>query len=206
LELVEDFVFSLCEGVDARATETKVELYRRENMGDIARRQQRNHDEDRRVREIAGVSGTNGNTNGFQNKDDDDDKWKPRRMSNPLESDLDETPGPGGVGNKAGGGFGGLFGYTPQDPVGANPGFETGASAQVMAVPIDAAPVPMSAGKMMEPGNGMHVHHGGWDDEMLADPVRRAKREVDIANACGVDLTKLGRARAAGEALASVFC
>ena len=49
LEETEAIIFNLCEGVETRATETKVEAYRRENAADIARRQQRNAEEDRRL-------------------------------------------------------------------------------------------------------------------------------------------------------------
>ena len=45
----------------------------------------------------------------------------------------------------------------------------------------------------------------GWDDA-ASDPAARAKREADIAAECGVDLRRLGRERAAQEALTSVFC
>ena len=38
LEETEAIIFNLCEGVETRATETKVEAYRRENAADIARR------------------------------------------------------------------------------------------------------------------------------------------------------------------------
>ena len=58
LEEVETIIFNLCEGVKTRATETKVEAYRRENAADIARRQQRNAEEDRsRGVALAGTSG-----------------------------------------------------------------------------------------------------------------------------------------------------
>ena len=49
LEETEAIIFNLCEGVETRATETKVEAYRRENAADIARRQQRNAEEDRQL-------------------------------------------------------------------------------------------------------------------------------------------------------------
>ena len=58
---------------------------------------------------------------------------------------------------------------------------------------------------MMEGGHGRHAHHAGWDDA-ASDPAARAKREADIAAACGVDLRRLGRERAVQEALTSVFC
>lgn len=201
---MEELIFNLCEGVETRATETKIEAYRRENAADIARRQQRNTEEDRRLGELAGTSGAgDGET---APKDPGADPWAPRRMSADV-SDLDETPGPGAGGNarerKSDGfetnprGFGGLFGYTP--------GSQTAHKQQVVPVPATAAPVPMSAGKLMEGGHGRHAHHPGWDDA-ASDPAARAKREADIAKACGVDLLKLGRQRAAQEALTSVFC
>jgi hypothetical protein len=148
---VEELIFNLCEGVETRATETKIEAYRRENAADIARRQQRNAEEDRRLGELAGTSGAgDGET---APKDPGADPWAPRRMSADV-SDLDETPGPGAGGNarerKSDGfetnprGFGGLFGYTP--------GSQTAHKQQVVPVPATAAPVPMSAGKLMEGG------------------------------------------------------
>jgi hypothetical protein len=123
---VEELIFNLCEGVETRATETKIEAYRRENAADIARRQQRNAEEDRRLGELAGTSGAgDGET---APKDPGADPWAPRRMSADV-SDLDETPGPGAGGNarerKSDGfetnprGFGGLFGYTPGSQTGA---------------------------------------------------------------------------------------
>ena len=208
LEETEAIIFNLCEGVETRATETKVEAYRRENAADIARRQQRNAEEDRRLgardpgmSERAADAGEPSNAAGA-------DPWAPRRMSADV-SDLDETPGPGGAGlasarnvadGGGGGGFGGLFGYTP----GSLSGHGKHAQ-QVVPVPASAAPAPMSAGKMMEGGHGRHAHHAGWDDA-ASDPAARAKREADIAAACGVDLRRLGRERAAQEALTSVFC
>ena len=119
------------------------------------------------------------------------------------------SPGPGGAGlasarnvadGGGGGGFGGMFGYTP----GSLSGHGKHAQ-QVVPVPASAAPAPMSAGKMMEGGHGRHAHHAGWDDA-ASDPAARAKREADIAAACGVDLRRLGRERAVQEALTSVFC
>ena len=124
-------------------------------------------------------------------------------------SDLDETPGPSAAGRTndalasggAGGGFGGMFGYTP----GSRASGHAGHARQVVPVPASAAPVPMSAGKLLEGGHGRHAHHAGWDDA-ASDPAARAKREADIAAACGVDLVRMGRKRAAQEALTSVFC
>ena len=202
---METIIFNLCEGVETRATETKVEAYRRENAADIARRQQRNAEEDRsRGVALAGTSGARGDA-GEKDSAAGADPWAPRRMSADV-SDLDETPGPADLGGKkkpntdgsSGGGFGGMFGDTPGS---------RGAShaRQVVPVPASAAPVPMSAGKLMEGGHGRHAHHAGWDDA-AKDPAARAKREADIAAACGVDLVRLGRKRAAQEALTSVFC
>ena len=205
---METIIFNLCEGVETRATETKVEAYRRENAADIARRQQRNAEEDRsRGVALAGTSGARGDA-GEKDSAAGADPWAPRRMSADV-SDLDETPGPGGAGlasarnvadGGGGGGFGGMFGYTP----GSLSGHGKHAQ-QVVPVPASAAPAPMSAGKMMEGGHGRHAHHAGWDDA-ASDPAARAKREADIAAACGVDLRRLGRERAAQEALTSVFC
>lgn len=203
---MEDLIFNLCEGVEVRATETTVEQYRRENQAAIQKRQVRNNEEDRRLREAAGTSDARDGVNDKQTNDPNDQsvdaQWKPRRMSNGKESDLDETPGPSGQRERNNTiGFGGLFGYTPGD---LNDAQTTGGGAQVLPVPVDAAPIPMSAGRMMEAGHGRHAHHGGWDDDL--DPQKRARREQDIANACGVDMLKLGRTRAAQEALTSVFC
>ena len=55
LETVEDIIFNLCEGVDVRATEARVEAYRRENAAEIARLNQRNAEEDSRRRALAGA-------------------------------------------------------------------------------------------------------------------------------------------------------
>ena len=81
LEETEAIIFNLCEGVETRATETKVEAYRRENAADIARRQQRNAEEDRRLgardpgmSERAADAGEPSNAAGA-------DPWAPRRMS-----------------------------------------------------------------------------------------------------------------------------
>jgi len=74
LEEVEDIIFNLCEGVDVKATEGKVEAYRREHAAEIARIHQRHADEER-LRMAAGPSET----------------WAPRRMSNDSTED---TPGP----------------------------------------------------------------------------------------------------------------
>ena len=117
---METIIFNLCEGVETRATETKVEAYRRENAADIARRQQRNAEEDRsRGVALAGTSGARGDA-GEKDSAAGADPWAPRRMSADV-SDLDETPGPADLGGKkkpntdgsSGGGFGGMFGYTP---------------------------------------------------------------------------------------------
>ena len=51
LEETEEIIFNLCEGVETRATETKVEAYRRENAADIARRQQRNAEEEQKIQQ-----------------------------------------------------------------------------------------------------------------------------------------------------------
>lgn len=201
---MEELIFNLCEGVETRATETKIEAYRRENAADIARRQQRNAEEDRRLGELAGTSGAgDGET---APKDPGADPWAPRRMSADV-SDLDETPGPGAGGNarerKSDGfetnprGFGGLFGYTP--------GSQTAHKQQVVPVPATAAPVPMSAGKLMEGGHGRHAHHAGWNDaEDTAEG--RARRDAAVARACGVDVRALARRRAWQEASQSLSC
>ena len=90
LEQVEDIIFNLCEGIDVKATEAKVDAYRKENAGEIARLNKRNEEEDRRIAEEKGS------------------EWAPRRMS--LDgSDVGDTPGPTG----GAGGFGGMFGHTP---------------------------------------------------------------------------------------------
>ena len=46
LEQVEDIIFNLCEGIDVKATEAKVDAYRKENAGEIARLNKRNEEED----------------------------------------------------------------------------------------------------------------------------------------------------------------
>ena len=176
-----------------RATEAKIEAYRRENASDIARRQRRNDEEDSRLRAFAGP-GDGAVASARENAKDDDGVWKPRRMSDVSELDS-ETPGPSG--------FGGLFGYAPG---GGSSGPGKNRPHHLVPVPArDAVPVPMSAGKMMEGGHGRHAHHAGWDD-VADDPASRAKREARIEKACGVDLLKLGRMRATQEALTSVFC
>ena len=63
LEQVEDIIFNLCEGIDVKATEAKVDAYRKENAGEIARLNKRNEEEDRRIAEASGS------------------EWAPRRMS-----------------------------------------------------------------------------------------------------------------------------
>ena len=187
LEMVEDIIFNLCEGIDVRATEARVEAYRREHAVEIARINQRNAaDEERRVAS-RGVGGATVDT------------WAPRRMSN---ESAEETPGPStagggglrGFGVFGSGGFG--TGYTPGtgDPHG-----------QVLPVPTAPIPVPLSAGKGLEIGHGRHAHHGGWyGDDQSAEGL--ARREEAIAKACGVDTAALGRQRAMDEALGSVFC
>ena len=47
LEQVEDIIFNLCEGVEVRETEARVEAYRREHAGEIAKLNQRHADEER---------------------------------------------------------------------------------------------------------------------------------------------------------------
>ena len=103
LETVEDIIFNLCEGVDVRATEARVEAYRRENAAEIARLNQRNAEEDSRRRALAGAPAASH----ARDADAAGDPWAPRRMSN--ASDAEETPGPA----PPGAGFGGLFGHTP---------------------------------------------------------------------------------------------
>ena len=119
LEQVEDIIFNLCEGIDVKATEAKVDAYRKENAGEIARLNKRNEEEDRRIAEEKGS------------------EWAPRRMS--LDgSDVGDTPGPTG----GAGGFGGMFGHTPGTG-GAAGGWPP---RPVMAVPKPTA-MPQSGGK-----------------------------------------------------------
>lgn len=188
LETVEDIIFNLCEGVDVRATEARVEAYRRENAAEIARLNQRNAEEDSRRRALAGAPAASH----ARDADAAGDPWAPRRMSN--ASDAEETPGPA----PPGAGFGGLFGHTP---IAAT----SGAGAPVLPVPA-AVPVPLSAGKMLEGGHGRHAHHGGWDDAGDRSEEGHARREAAIASACGVDYAALGAARARQEAFQSLFC
>ena len=119
LEQVEDIIFNLCEGIDVKATEAKVDAYRKENAGEIARLNKRNEEEDRRIAEEKGS------------------EWAPRRMS--LDgSDVGDTPGPTG----GAGGFGGMFGHTP----GTGGAAGGGPPRPVMAVPKPTA-MPQSGGK-----------------------------------------------------------
>ena len=78
LEQVEDTIFNLCENVDVKATEARVDAYRKENAAEIARLNKRNEEEDRRIAEATG--------NG---------EWAPRRMSMDG-SDVGDTPSAAG--------------------------------------------------------------------------------------------------------------
>ena len=117
LEQVEDTIFNLCENVDVKATEARVDAYRKENAAEIARLNKRNEEEDRRIAEATG--------NG---------EWAPRRMSMNY-SDVGDTPSAAG----GAGGFGGMFGHTPGTGGGGPP-------RPVMAVPKPTA-MPQSGGK-----------------------------------------------------------
>ena len=44
LEQVEDTIFNLCENVDVKATEARVDAYRKENAAEIARLNKRNEE------------------------------------------------------------------------------------------------------------------------------------------------------------------
>ena len=61
LEQVEDTIFNLCENVDVKVTEARVDAYRKENAAEIARLNKRNEEEDRRIAEATG----NGEWAGF---------------------------------------------------------------------------------------------------------------------------------------------
>ena len=115
LEQVEDTIFNLCENVDVKATEARVDAYRKENAAEIARLNKRNEEEDRRIAEATG--------NG---------EWAPRRMSMDG-SDVGDTPSAAG----GAGGFGGMFGHTPGTGGGGPP-------RPVMAVPKPTAIMPQS--------------------------------------------------------------
>ena len=207
LEETEAIIFNLCEGVETRATETKVEAYRRENAADIARRQQRNAEEDRRLgardpgmSERAADAGEPSNAAGA-------DPWRRAHVRRRLGPGRDPRTGRRGARERAERGRRG-WGRGLRRHVRVHAGVPErarearaagGARAGVGGARADGA------GKMMEGGHGRHAHHAGWDDA-ASDPAARAKREADIAAACGVDLRRLGRERAVQEALTSVFC
>ena len=96
LETVEDIIFNLCEGNDVRATEARVDAYRRENAAEIARLNRRNAEEEARLRAAAPVAMDH------SARDPTSDAWAPRRMSE--ASDLEDTPAATRTGGGAGGG------------------------------------------------------------------------------------------------------
>ena len=187
LETVEDIIFNLCEGVDVRATEARVEAYRRENAAEIARLNQRNAEEDSRRRALAGAPAASH----ARDADAAGDPWAPRRMSNASDAEKPPDPPRPAPASAA----------SSDTPIAAT----SGAGAPVLPVPA-AVPVPLSAGKMLEGGHGRHAHHGGWDDAGDRSEEGHARREAAIASACGVDFAALGAARARQEAFQSLFC
>lgn len=130
LETVEDIIFNLCEGVDVRATEARVEAYRREHAAEIARINQRNNEEEQRLQRASVVSarpstagvgvGTGGGVGGGAGAaaaPGSVETWAPRRMSN---ESAEETPGP------VGGGVGELNSHTGFGAAGGNGLFGSG--------------------------------------------------------------------------------
>ena len=198
LETVEDIIFNLCEGNDVRATEARVDAYRRENAAEIARLNRRNAEEEARLRAAAPVAMDH------SARDPTSDAWAPRRMSE--ASDLEDTPAATRTGGGAGGGdppAPGSSAGPPSRDFGYRPGGYH-AQAQILPVPT-AVPAPLSAGKMQGGGHGRHAHHAGWNDaEDTAEG--RARRDAAVARACGVDVRALARRRAWQEASQSLSC
>ena len=188
LETVEDIIFNLCEGVDVRATEARVEAYRRENAAEIARLNQRNAEEDSRRRALAGAPAASH----ARDADAAGDPWAPRRMSN--ASDAEETPGPA----PPGAGFGGLFGHTP---IAAT----SGAGAPVLPVPA-AVPVPSARERCSRVVTAARAPRGMGRRRGPIGGRSREERASAIALACGRRLCGLGAASARQEAFQSLFC
>ena len=157
LETVEDIIFNLCEGNDVRATEARVDAYRRENAAEIARLNRRNAEEEARLGRAAAPVAMDHSA-----RDPTSDAWAPRRMSRPPTS---RTPPPRRepAAARAGGPARAGILRGPPLPRLRLPTRGYHAQAQILPVPT-AVPAPLSAGKMQEGGHGRHAHHAGWND------------------------------------------